>query len=136
MRGNADQQMPSRLEPLAPRPQRDGILPNVFEHFECADDVEASAGIGKRAAHLAATNGAKPTDGNATRGVVRLDAEVIESSREPGAESAFTGSHLEDFFRVRRLETATNAAKTQPRGDGQLGLSSHCVLTQRLRAAR
>src|SRR5262249_53681325 len=112
------------------------ILLNVFEHFERANDVVVDASIGKRAAHLAATHRAKPIDRHGTRGVVRLDTDVIESSRQPGAESAFSGPHLEEIFRAGRLETTTNAAKAQPCGHGQLGPSHHRVLPPRWLAAR
>src|SRR5262249_39724715 len=111
MRRDADQQIPARRQPLAPRLQRYTIFLDVLEPFEPTDHVVASVTIGECIAHLAAAHGVQPIDGHPTRGIVWLHPDVVELPGKPGAERAFTGADFKNAVRVSRRKTATNAAE-------------------------
>ena len=56
MRRNRQQQPAARPQPLSPRLQRPGVVLNVLQHLESADQVEALLGVeclDRHAAHLA-----------------------------------------------------------------------------------
>src|SRR5436305_6108107 len=52
--------------------------------------------------------------------MVRLNGDVIKAPRQPGAERAFASSDFEDSTRPRSRQTASDAAKSQPRRHGEL----------------
>ena len=113
--GDAHEHPAARTEAAQPARQRGGVVLHVLENLERADDVEdlrwgevLRGAVEHPSGWLDAPLGGRERDG------IRLEADVVESPREAGANRPETGTDLEQTL-GRGREEAPDDVVTEPR---------------------